>query len=180
MSTTPGRFVHPGGAYSLVVPAGWSVHAFVDEIGYPFHVFTADSGEDPVAYPSGLWVYAVPIATDQSLEPGGNLQVLVSSLLMTREPKLRVTADTDSARLGTLRGSDVHGRDPEQGGRVQRPGADCRAGRQYPRGVLRGSAAAVRPGPGQMRRSPSDLGGSREDTRATSHRCPSSRRPGEW
>ena len=102
LSTTPGRFVHPGGAYSLVVPAGWSVHAFVDEIGYPFHVFTADSGEDPVAYPSGLWVYAVPIATDQSLEPGGNLQVLVSSLLMTREPKLRVTADTDSARLGTL------------------------------------------------------------------------------
>jgi hypothetical protein len=98
-------FTHPGGAYGLTPPDGWKGHAFVNELGFPYHVYTPDAGEDPARYARGLWVFAVPIPSDEELN-AKHIAGLVSILLTAREPGLKVALeDRKEVKLGTLPGA---------------------------------------------------------------------------
>lgn len=96
------RYVHPGGAFSLVPPAGCAVRAFVDELGTPFHVVTDDlAAAHPAQIASGQWLIAVPIPTDEELDAAA-IAPLVCAHLVAREPGLNIGAAPRAGRLGSL------------------------------------------------------------------------------
>ena len=59
------RYIHPANAFSIEWPKGWHVQSTVDRSGFPVYGATPDGkSAKPKA---GLWIFAVPIATDQGL-----------------------------------------------------------------------------------------------------------------
>ena len=116
-ATAPAEFVHPAAAWSLGLPAGHGARAFVDAAEVPFHVITAEAGDDPAEFKAGLWVYTIPIPTDDQLEPA-LLIPLVSNLITGPEPRLKLAADRRApADLGGVKGIvvDVSGRRAKAG-----------------------------------------------------------------
>lgn len=104
-STAPAdgeRFEHPGGAFSVGPPAGWRRWAAVNPHGLPYHVFSPDDADTAESLRTGLWLFAVPIPTDQSLE-AADLGVVVAQILASDEPGLKATpASETNAKLGSL------------------------------------------------------------------------------
>jgi S1-C subfamily serine protease/Flp pilus assembly protein TadD len=95
-------FIHPGGAYKLTPPAGWERHAFIDDGGWPFYVFSPDSGRDPQDFSRGIWVTAYPVPTDDDLAKD-DVSVLANQLLRVEEPGLVASLDNETQRqLGKL------------------------------------------------------------------------------
>lgn len=96
------RFEHAGAAFSFVPPAGWLMRAAVNPHGLPYHVFSPDKAGDVDALQAGVWVFAVPIPTDQSLDTA-HLGVVVAQVLTSDEPGLKATASKEpDAVLGKL------------------------------------------------------------------------------
>ena len=96
------RFEHPGGAFSLEPPAGWRRWAAVNPHGLPYHVFSPDNVEKAESLNTGLWLFAVPIPTDQSLEKA-SLGMVVGRVISSDEPGLEATpASEPGGVLGSL------------------------------------------------------------------------------
>lgn len=105
-------FTHPAGAWKITLPAGWQVGSRIDPRGYPVHIVTPEKPDEVDHIRKGIWIFAVPIPTDESLE-GSSVASLVSQLLISGEPDLKATNLPDvKANLGKLNVSslDITGR----------------------------------------------------------------------
>lgn len=108
------EFVHPAAAWSMSVPDGQAVRAFVDAAGFPYHVASAEQVDEAAEMRSGMWIYTVPIPTDDQLEPA-MLIPMVSGLITGPEPRLKLAVDRKAdiaVGMGKLKGVavDVSGR----------------------------------------------------------------------
>lgn len=86
------EYVHPAAAWSMSVPDGQMVRAFVDEAGFPYHVIAAEQIDNPAEMGRGMWIYTVPIPSDDQLEPA-LLIPMVNGLITRAEPRLKLASD---------------------------------------------------------------------------------------
>jgi hypothetical protein len=99
------RYVHPANAFSIEWPKGWEVQSRVDHSGFPVYCATPDAkSPKPKA---GLWIFAVPIATDRGLDET-KVAGLVQRIIAGEEPGLTIspaTADATGARASAIKGT---------------------------------------------------------------------------
>lgn len=86
------EFVHPAAAWSMNILEGQSVRAFVDDAGFPYHLISAEQVEDAAQMRAGIWIYTVPIPSDDQLEPA-LLIPMVNGLITGAEPRLKLASD---------------------------------------------------------------------------------------
>ena len=103
------RYIHPANAFSIEWPKGWQVQSTVDRSGFPVYGATPDGkSAKPKA---GLWIFAVPIATDQGLDET-KVARLVGRIISGEEPGLTFspeTVDASGVRASAVKGTHSTG-----------------------------------------------------------------------
>ena len=103
------RYIHPANAFSIEWPKGWHVQSTVDRSGFPVYCATPDGkSAKPKA---GLWIFAVPIATDQGLDET-KVARLVGRIISGEEPGLTFspeTVDASGVRASAVKGTHSTG-----------------------------------------------------------------------
>lgn len=94
--------VHPGGAYTATVPAGWQTIATSEILGYPYHLLSPD-GATAAAAKQGIWLIAIPYPVDETLE-AAELAVYVTHLLNRLDAGLKAAPGRGTpATIGTVK-----------------------------------------------------------------------------